>query len=110
MDTDKRWKTINRGGIPTTDRFTYTDILTSSPGDPPPPVAPVGALGGFHVLPGHQRQQRHRGRGRLVEFHLVGPASVSAARTAFASVTSAETSACLASGSVQSIRGLPGWV
>ena len=35
--------------------------------DPPPPIAPVGALGRFHVLPGHQRQQRHRGRGGLVE-------------------------------------------
>ena len=31
-------------------------------GDPPPPVGPVGALGGFHVLPGHQRQQRQRRR------------------------------------------------
>ena len=30
MDTDKRWKTINRGGKPATTRFTYTNILTSS--------------------------------------------------------------------------------
>ena len=34
------------------------------PGDPPPPVGAVGALGRFHVLPGDQRQQRHR-LGRL---------------------------------------------
>ena len=62
------------------------------PRDPPPPVAPIGALGRFHVLPGHQRQQRHRGRGRLVE---LGHRS-NAASTAFASSTSAETSASLA--------------
>ena len=30
------------------------------PRDPPPPIAAVGALGGFHVLPGDQGQQRHR--------------------------------------------------
>jgi hypothetical protein len=34
VDTDKRWKTINSGGINTTDRFTYTDISTSSPTAP----------------------------------------------------------------------------
>ena len=30
-------------------------------GDPPPPVRAVAAFGGLHVLPGDQRQQRHRG-------------------------------------------------
>ena len=33
-------------------------------GDPPPAVGAVGALGGFDVLPGDQRQQRHRLGGR----------------------------------------------
>ena len=33
------------------------------PGDPPAPVGAVRALGRFHVLAGHQRQQRHRLRG-----------------------------------------------
>jgi hypothetical protein len=39
-------------------------------GDPPPPVPAVGALSGLHVLPGDQRQQRHRGGGRLLRVRV----------------------------------------
>ena len=35
-------------------------VRRGPPGDPPPPVGAVGALGRFDVLAGHQRQQRHR--------------------------------------------------
>ena len=36
-------------------------------GDPPPPVRPVAALSRLHVLPGDQRQQRHRLRRLLLQ-------------------------------------------
>ncbi len=36
------------------------------PGDPPPPIGPIGVLSGLHVLPGHQRQQAQRVRRRGV--------------------------------------------
>jgi hypothetical protein len=39
-------------------------------GDPPPPVPAVGALSGLHVLPGDQRQKRHRGGGRLLRVRV----------------------------------------
>jgi hypothetical protein len=39
-------------------------------GDPPSPIGPVAALGGLDVLPGDQRQQRHRRGGRLGQFRV----------------------------------------
>jgi hypothetical protein len=38
--------------------------------DPPPPVGAIRALGRFHVLPGDQRQQRHRLGGSRIELLL----------------------------------------
>lgn len=75
----------------------------SAPGDAPAPVAAVGVLGRFDILPGNQSQDDHRVRGLLAEL-LLGrcPSSRSA------SVTRASTSPARAWASFQAIRGLPG--
>jgi hypothetical protein len=44
-------------------------VLGDLAGDPPSPVGPVAALGGLHVLPGHQGQQRQRRGGLLIQLH-----------------------------------------
>ena len=46
-------------------------VAGGAAGDPPPAVAAVGALGGFHVLPGRQGQDADRVRVGLAEL-LVG--------------------------------------
>ena len=53
-------------GVDSRDHPVFGDLA----GDLPPPVGPVTALGGLHVLPGHQRQQRQRRGGRLVQLRV----------------------------------------
>ena len=43
-------------------------VLSGLPGDPPPPICPVAAFRGLHVLPGDQRQQPCRGGRVLIQF------------------------------------------
>ena len=56
-----------------TATITYTDgralpVFGDLAGDPPPPIGPVTAPGGLHILPGDQRQQPHRRGSLLVKF------------------------------------------
>ena len=54
-------------GVDSRDHPVFGDLA----GDLPPPVGPVIALGGLHVLPGHQRQQRQRRGGLLVQLRVL---------------------------------------
>lgn len=51
------------------------------PGDAPPPIGAIGALHGLHVLPGDQRQQRHRLGGLRAEV-LIGQVAEQPVRVA----------------------------
>ena len=76
-------------------------------GNPPPPVGPVAALGGFHVPPGHQRQQPKRIRRCVIPLRRIRAGQLGQHRERV--VTRALTRFSLAAGSSQSMSGLPGW-
>ena len=92
-------------GVDGGDDPVYGDL----PGDLPPAVGAVRALGRFDVLACDQREQRHRLGSLVVEFPL-GCGGGEHLHHGCASLTRADTSSCLAARSSQAMFGLPGSV